>query len=76
MNNWRPEGWKNPNEEYHDICDVPTVQDAEYGAYEAGADAILDALWKMAEESPTGKFILDSNIHHIYARIFDIPKEA
>jgi len=43
---WRPEKWKNPNEEYyHLITDLPmTVQDAEYEAYEAGADAMLKAL--------------------------------
>ena len=54
MNNWRPEGWVNPNEEYHDICDVPTVQDAEYEAYEAGADAmkakILRDFWLVQKE--------------------------
>lgn len=43
---WRPEGWINPNEDYHDICDVPTVQDAEYEAFEAGADAMLKELRK------------------------------
>ena len=41
---WRPKGWVNPNEEYYNVCDVPTVQDAEYEAYEAGADAMLKAL--------------------------------
>ena len=40
----RPKDWKNPNEEYYGKCDIPTVQDAEYGAYEAGADAMLVAL--------------------------------
>ena len=44
MKGWRPEGWEKPNEEYHDICDIPTVQDAEYDAFEAGADAIVKAL--------------------------------
>jgi len=43
---WRPKEWGNPNEEYHNVCDVPTVQDAEYEAYEAGADAMLEALKK------------------------------
>lgn len=64
---YRPEGWKNPNKDYyHAFPDVPSVQDVEYEAYEAGADAILEALWKMAKESPTGTFTLDSNMVNIY----------
>jgi len=46
MSNYRPEGWKNPNEEYYNACDIPTVQDAEYEAFEAGADAIIEGLRK------------------------------
>lgn len=44
MKKWRPKDWKNPNDEYHNAFDIPTVQDAEWEAYEAGADAMLEAL--------------------------------
>jgi hypothetical protein len=30
-------------------------------AFEEGSDAMLKALFKMAEESPTGKFMIDSH---------------
>ena len=43
--------------------------------FEAGADAMLEALWKMAKESPTGIFYFDSNIKQVYAKIYDIPDE-
>ena len=63
--NFRPEGWKNPNEEYYNVCDVPTVQDGEYEAYEAGADAMIDALFELAKQSPTGTFVIDSKGENI-----------
>jgi hypothetical protein len=37
-----------------------------YEVYEAGAAAMLEALWKLAKESPIGTFTLDSNIINIY----------
>ena len=40
----RPKNWENPFEEYHNALDVPTVQDCEWEAFEAGADAMLEAL--------------------------------
>ena len=44
----RPEGFKNPHKKYyHAFVDVPTVQDAEYEAFEAGASAMLEGLRKM-----------------------------
>ena len=59
---WRPKGWKNPfcescwwrlkdREEYCQKCNC---------LYEAGAEAMLEAIWKLAEESPTGTFTFDS----------------
>lgn len=33
---------------------------------EAGADALLKALWKLAEESPTKTFTIDARGIHIY----------
>ncbi len=34
--------------------------------YEAGADAMLEALFKMAEESPTGTFHVSSRVINIF----------
>ena len=34
--------------------------------YEAGADAMYDALWKMAEESPTKTFTLGANVVNVF----------
>lgn len=33
---------------------------------ECGADAMLEALFKMAKESPTGTFVIDSHEQYIY----------
>ncbi len=63
---WRPDDWDNPNW-CNDFVDakrmkIETVKaQPEYEAYEAGADAMYNALWKMAEESPTKMFTLDAN---------------
>ena len=35
-------------------------------AFEEGADAILEAIGKLAKESPTGTFTFDSNMIQIY----------
>ncbi len=46
---YRPEEWKNPNEKYYkalEHLDMLSVQDHEYEAYEAGADAMLAGLTK------------------------------
>ncbi len=64
---WRRKGWKNPYAEYHNAFKgIFTVQDAEYEAFEAGADAMLKAIWKLAEESPTKTFTFDKNHFHVY----------
>ena len=56
---YRPEGWKNPNEEYHNVCDIPTVQDAEYEAFEAGADAMLLHVISLVKKSAPGSKLLE-----------------
>ncbi len=38
---------------------------------EAGADAIIEALFKLAKESPTGTFVFDSRVVNIYNLIPD-----
>jgi len=59
---YRPKGWSNPYGEYTTgpILSGVTAGDF-YRIYEAGADAFCDLLFKLAKESPTGTFIIDSN---------------
>ena len=56
---WRPDRWVNP---YKDSG----FSDEEIAIFEAGADAILKALWKLAEESPTKEFTFDSRFVGVY----------
>lgn len=63
---WRPEGW----EKIRSICARRYIKDLASGktvnAFEDGADALLKALFKMAEESPTKTFTIDSRNQQIY----------
>ena len=74
---WRPkEGWENP---YHKSGNFGSGlehwnEEPEFSCFEAGADAMLEALWKMARESPTKTFTLDANEIHCFG-IF-IPEES
>ena len=73
---YRPEGLVNPyksTEEEDGTFSHSLGQEEQ--AFEAGADAMFETLWKMAEDSPTGIFFLDSNTHQAYAKISDIPKD-
>ena len=71
---WRPEGWKTPNVmALKDVKpgfvmadQVRFLDKSECEAFEAGADAILEALFKLAEESPTKTFVIDSQVIQIY----------
>ena len=38
-----------------------------FDEYEASADAMIGALFKLAEESPTGTFIIDSHTVNTYS---------
>ena len=58
---YRPPNWKNPLTREQRIIDHNDFEDVGQ-AYEAGADAMYNALWKMAEESPTKTFTLDANV--------------
>jgi len=64
---WRPKEWENPfckscwwrhkqQEKYCEHCNC---------IFEAGADAMLEALYKLAEESPTKTFTIDSKVINI-----------
>ena len=67
---WRPEGWKNPYETEATEVSPGLVRvffrSREWKAYEAGADAMLKALFEMAKASPTGTFIIDSKEQYLY----------
>ncbi len=41
--------------------------ETEANIWEAGADAMLEALWKMAKESPTGTFTFDANEINVFS---------
>jgi len=66
---WRPENWKNP---YQRTCEKPIpdiINDDVDEAFEAGADAILEALFELAKQSPTGKFEIDAETQWIYEEV-------
>ena len=58
---YRPPGWKNP---YQDMGTTEYV--CAFGLYEAGADAMLKALFEMAKNSPTGMFTIDGHSINVY----------
>ena len=69
MNKWRPKDWPvNPCNEceqkvednYGLFCDLSCGRHTQYINSEAGASDMLDALFKLAKESPTGTFTIDS----------------
>ena len=61
---YRPENWDNPYEPIG--ADLDKM--GRSIAFEAGADAMLEALFKMAKESPTGKFEIDSHVVNIFSK--------
>ena len=72
---WRPDkDWRNPYKDAVDDLKLPantkvyrhTMEKIVIAAFEDGADAMLDALFEMAKESPTGAFVIDSKEQHIY----------
>jgi len=61
--NWRPANWNNPYFIVERVgMDTETSYNKypEFQIYEDGAGAMLEALYKMAEESPTKTFTIDS----------------
>lgn len=68
---WRPPNWAKIKLKHcrcasKDCKHCPTNINVCSFGFEAGADAILDVLFKLAEESPTGTFEIDSRIQRIY----------
>ena len=62
---YKPKGWENPYTECNKSCkklyNGKPFSAVEEAAFEAGADAMLEAIWKLAKESPTGVFSFDTN---------------
>ena len=58
---WRPRGWE--DDKFQRCMDLTkgggSYKDI-YEVYEAGASAMLNELFKLAKESPTGTFVIDS----------------
>ncbi len=74
---YRPKDWNNPyalKKGHLGITDPLEPRVLLKNAYEAGADAMYSALWKMAEESPTKTFTLDTNATNCPG--FSTPDEA
>ncbi len=63
VGSWRPE-----NPYLMDIRHSKTRNIAVIDAFEAGVDATLEKLMRMARESPTGTFEIDSKIVNMYVR--------
>ncbi len=59
---WRPENW----EEIAKWTDPVGKGCTDRRYFEAGADAILEAIWEMAEDSPTGTFTFDTNTINVF----------
>jgi len=61
---WRPEGWRIKGGEYYDNSDGQA--DAYIEGFESGADEMLEGLFQMVRESPTGTFTIDVREQNIY----------
>mgnify|MGYP001592759871 CR=1 FL=1 len=61
---WRPKDWKNPHFITRDLGEGPESWNSypRFDDFEKGAGAILQALFEAAEDSPTGTFVIDSNL--------------
>uniref|UniRef100_A0A6M3J5D2 Uncharacterized protein n=1 Tax=viral metagenome TaxID=1070528 RepID=A0A6M3J5D2_9ZZZZ len=75
MIRYRPPDWKNPYPAVGTMLPENLPWKAFHDLYEAGADKMLEALFEMAKQSPTGKFVIDSNITTAYGVVYDLPDE-
>lgn len=77
--NWRPDGWyrmiespfmhdgvKMAREDPERALELELQHQAFRLGQEAGADAMLEAIWKSAKESPTGTFTFDINTINVF----------
>ena len=66
---WRPKRWENPfslKRGEMGITDPMPLRVLLKDAFEAGADAMLEGLFGLAMESPTGTFTIDSRVYQNY----------
>ena len=64
---WRPGNWvKERNTYFEQNQPQKPYYKTRQRDYEAGADAMLEALFKLASESSTGTFVIDSKAVNIY----------
>jgi len=67
MNSWRPKDWLVIKQRLCGArcqkCSLDCPADKET---ESVADALLEALFKLAEQSPTGTFTIDPKVINIY----------
>lgn len=57
-------------DEYGYFCDLACGKRSQWINREAGASAMLEGLFKMARESPTGTFVIDSKAQQFTSRVF------
>lgn len=62
----RPEGWEDAKATIKKKAYVGCWLGDDDKLIEAGAEAMLEGLFQMAKESPTGTFVIDSKEVHIY----------
>ena len=77
--NWRPDNWESispdpckdctrkEEDAWGLLCEWTCRELDRYLNREAGADMILGALWKLAKESPTGIFTIDSRTINVFS---------
>ena len=74
---WRPEGWDAEAivvGTYQELT-IESIAEKERNLVEAGADAMLRAIWQLAAESPTGTFTMDSRSVNIFRlRVAEFPQ--
>jgi len=75
---YRPKDWK-PLQTESGYFWMPDGNHIPMGAanalYEAGADAMLEAIWELAKKSPTGNFTFASGVQSYRSRVF-IPDDT
>jgi len=67
MEKWRPPDWdKRVEARIKEVNSQNPIVVSIKDNMEAGADAILEALFELAKQSPTGKFEIDAETQWIY----------
>ena len=61
---WRPDNWEHTRSVW--LEQNYTTGKMKQKTFEAGADALLEALFKLAQESPTKTFTIDSRESQVF----------